>query len=98
MALKVCENGHSFEKSSNCNTCPVCEAKQKSIESLFSNLSAPARRAMENEGITSLLQLSNYSEKEILKLHGIGKSSIPKLKELLFNAQLSFNQIKNKDL
>ncbi|MDP4637627.1 MAG: hypothetical protein NWR96_01125 [Crocinitomicaceae bacterium] len=34
-------------------------------------LSTPARRAIENNGITTLEQLSNYSKKEVLKFHGI---------------------------
>jgi DNA-directed RNA polymerase alpha subunit len=40
-------------------------------------LVAPARRALANANITSLEQLSQYSEHELLKLHGFGKSSIP---------------------
>ena len=42
-------------------------------------LSAPARRALESNGVTSLQQLSTYSEKEILKFHGMGPASLPKL-------------------
>jgi DNA-directed RNA polymerase alpha subunit len=53
-------------------------------------LSAPARRALENKGITSLKQLSKFSEKEILQLHGIGPGSIPKLKDALKSVRLNF--------
>jgi len=38
---------------------------------------------LEREGITSLQQLSQYTEKEILMFHGMGPGSIPKLKEAL---------------
>lgn len=46
-------------------------------------LVAPARRALANAKITSLEQLSEYSEYELLKLHGFGKSSIPIIVEQL---------------
>jgi DNA-directed RNA polymerase alpha subunit len=53
-------------------------------------LSAPAKRALENNGISTLEQLSNYSKKEVLKFHGMGKSSIPKLEKLLSDQNMSF--------
>jgi DNA repair protein RadC len=43
-----------------------------------------------NHGISNLAQLSTWSEKEILALHGIGKSAIPIIKKLLETQQLSF--------
>jgi hypothetical protein len=57
---------------------------------LLSSLSAPARRALENNGITTLEQLSKYSKKEVLSFHGMGKSSIPKLEKLLSDQNMSF--------
>lgn len=61
------------------------------IDSGFlSLLSAPARRALEHHGITSLQQLSQYSEKEILQFHGMGPSSLPKLRTALEKEGLSF--------
>lgn len=56
----------------------------------LTTLSAPARRALENNGITTLEQLSKYSTKEVLKFHGMGKSSIPKLEKLLSDQNMSF--------
>jgi DNA-directed RNA polymerase alpha subunit len=55
-------------------------------------LSAPASRAMVNAGIRTLSQLSKYSEKDILTLHGIGKTTIPILKQELNNAGLGFSE------
>ncbi len=52
-------------------------------------ISAPAKRALQNEKINSLEQLAQYSEKDLLKLHGLGKSSIPKIKAALATAGLS---------
>jgi len=51
-----------------------------SSDNFFSALSAPARRALEGKGITTLKQLATFSETALLQLHGMGKSSIPKIK------------------
>lgn len=56
-------------------------------------LSNPARRALEHQGITSLQELAKYSEREILQLHGIGPSSMPKLRGALQSQGLSFKTI-----
>ena len=90
MGLKICQNGHQFYKSSDCPTCPQCEQERKPKEGFLSLLAAPARRALENNGITSLEQLSKFSEKEILKFHGMGKSSIPILINSLKESGLAF--------
>ncbi|WP_080835393.1 RNA polymerase alpha subunit C-terminal domain-containing protein [Cohnella massiliensis] len=88
--LKTCEKGHAYYKSSDCPTCPVCEQERKPESGFLSLLSSPARRALEHEGIVSLKQLANYSEKEILKLHGMGPASLPKLRAALGEHGLSF--------
>ncbi|MBT2647284.1 RNA polymerase alpha subunit C-terminal domain-containing protein [Bacillus sp. ISL-34] len=88
--LRTCEKGHKYYKSSDCPTCPVCEQERKPDTGFLSLLSAPARRALENNGITSLQQLSTYSEKEILKFHGMGPASLPKLRAALETGGLSF--------
>ncbi len=88
--LKICPNGHRYYKSSDCPTCPICEVERKPKEGFLSLLAAPSRRALENKGITSLQKLAEYSEKEILDLHGMGKTSIPKLKTALKEVDLSF--------
>lgn len=90
--LKICNNGHRYYKSSDCNSCPVCEQVRKPEAGFLSNLVAPARRALENAGITTLEVLSAHTENQILALHGIGPSSIPKLREALSNVGLSFNE------
>ncbi|OMF67947.1 RNA polymerase alpha subunit C-terminal domain-containing protein [Paenibacillus sp. FSL R5-0766] len=90
--LRTCEQGHLYYKKSDCPTCPMCEAERKPTEGFLALLSAPARRALENEGITTLLQLAEYTEKEILKLHGIGPSAMPKLRNALEEEGLSFKK------
>lgn len=42
-------------------------------------LAAPARRALVNEGILTTSDLSRYTMAQLLALHGIGRSVIPKL-------------------
>lgn len=90
--LRICEKGHKYYKSSNCNTCPICEAGNKPQDELFSLLYAPARRALQNNSINTLEQLSTYTEKDILQLHGMGKSAIPLLKSALEKKGLSFKK------
>lgn len=90
--LKTCPKGHTYYKSSDCPTCPICEEERKPKDSFLAFIGAPARRALENEGITSLEKLATYSEKELLLLHGMGKNSIPKLNVALQNEGLSFKK------
>jgi DNA-directed RNA polymerase alpha subunit len=54
------------------------------------NLAKPAQRALANAGVTSLQQLSNYSEKEIADLHGMGPNALTKIKQALLENSLSF--------
>lgn len=88
--LRVCKNGHRYYKSSDCPTCPVCEQEQKPAHGFLSLLSAPARRALEGAGINTLEKLAQYKEAELLALHGLGPSAIPKLRKALEEKQLSF--------
>ena len=90
--LKVCEKGHTFYKSSDCPICPTCEQEKKPESGFLSKLSAPARRALLNNGIDTLEKLSTYSEQEILSIHGMGPTSIPKLKASLEEVGLSFKK------
>nr|WP_307215363.1 RNA polymerase alpha subunit C-terminal domain-containing protein [Paenibacillus tundrae] len=90
--LRTCEQGHQYYKSSDCPTCPECEKKRKPLTGFLSLLSVPARRALEHEGITTLEKLSNYREQDILKLHGIGPSSMPKLRNSLEEEGLRFKE------
>jgi predicted RecB family nuclease len=61
--LRKCSNGHSYYKSSDCPVCPICEQQKKPKDGFLSLLGAPARRALENKGIATLQQLSQFSEK-----------------------------------
>lgn len=89
--LRTCINGHQYFKSSDCPTCPTCEEAKRPNDGFLSLLYAPARRALENADIKTLKQLSKFSEKDLLKLHGIGKTAIPILKSELNKIGLTFN-------
>nr|WP_026065268.1 RNA polymerase alpha subunit C-terminal domain-containing protein [Amphibacillus jilinensis] len=88
--LRTCDKGHKYYKSSDCPTCPSCEQQQKPEAQFLAQLSNPARQALEHEGITTLQKLSTFTEREILKLHGIGPRSIPTLKSELQKQGLAF--------
>lgn len=88
--LRTCPKGHKYHKSTDCPTCPTCEEEKRPENGFLSLLSAPARRALENNGITTLQQLSTYSEKDIMKFHGMGPATLPKLRTSLQEAGLTF--------
>ncbi|MBL7706080.1 MAG: hypothetical protein JNM21_11100 [Taibaiella sp.] len=90
--LKTCPRGHQFYKSSDCNTCPVCTQLEKPNSGFLAPFSSPARNALAREGIDTIEKLAAYTEKEILALHGIGKSSLPRFYEALEAAGLQFKQ------
>jgi len=90
--LRICPKGHQYYKSSDCPTCPICEKEKKPQNSFLSHLNAPARRALENEGIITVEKLSQYTLQEVLSLHGIGKTSIPILEKLLAEKNLTFRK------
>ncbi|MEO8066243.1 MAG: hypothetical protein ABI599_00990 [Flavobacteriales bacterium] len=88
--LRACPQGHRYHKSSACPTCPICE-QDKSLPG-FPKMSAPARRALENAGIRTLKQLAKKSEAGIMALHGMGPSTLPKLRAALKAEGLSFKK------
>ena len=59
---------------------------------LPTDLSAPAYRALTDANISTLKQLSKYTEDDIRALHGIGPTAIAKLERALDEKNLSFNK------
>ncbi|PIC79037.1 hypothetical protein CSV75_13780 [Sporosarcina sp. P18a] len=92
MNLKVCEKGHTYYKSSDCTSCPTCNKENKPKSGFLSKLSSPARNALVHNGIDTLQKLSKYTEKEILKIHGIGPASLPIMRTFLEKESLSFKE------
>ncbi|WP_228432020.1 helix-hairpin-helix domain-containing protein [Chryseobacterium shigense] len=57
---------------------------------LYGIIALPARRSLEKEKIDSLEKLSDYSEQEIMQLHGFGKNAMEKLKSHMKEHHVSF--------
>ncbi|MCT2406383.1 hypothetical protein NZD88_02290 [Chryseobacterium antibioticum] len=62
----------------------------KSNNFLCGIIAVPARRSLEREKIDSFEKLSDYSEEEIMQLHGFGKNAMEKLKNHMKEHQVSF--------
>ncbi|NTV35765.1 MAG: hypothetical protein HGA53_02315 [Anaerolineaceae bacterium] len=67
------------------------------IEILSLKLSKPAQRALLGAGITSLEQIQNMTEKELLELHGIGKSTIKTIELVLSEYGMHIKDIQNPE-
>jgi DNA-directed RNA polymerase alpha subunit len=65
--------------------------KEKKESHPFGKLSKPAQRALANAGIKTLEQLSQLTEAGFMKLHGVGKSSLPIVKTAMAEKELSFS-------
>jgi len=88
--LKTCGQGHKFYKSSDCPSCPICAAENKPESGFLALLGAPAQGAPEHAGISTLTELSQHGEREILALHGVGPNTLPTLRQALDDARLAF--------
>jgi predicted flap endonuclease-1-like 5' DNA nuclease len=64
--------------------------RQTLSNSDFPKTSAPAQRALDAEGITSLDQLAQHTEKEIADLHGVGPKAIRIWRAALAERGLAF--------
>jgi hypothetical protein len=62
----------------------------KPENSFFAFISGPARRALESANIKTLEDLAEWTEHDLLKLHGLGPGTIPKLRKELKDKGLSF--------
>lgn len=94
MANKICKNGHRFEKTSVCPVCPECsseEMKNKYAEE-FPFIGAPAFRALNNVGIEKLIDLTKYTENELLAVHGFGPKALELIRQRLNEKGLSYKK------
>lgn len=80
---KTCARGHVFYKSSDCPTCPTCEAGRRPAAGFLAGLAAPARRALEGAGLTTLAKLARRTEAQVAGLHGMGPNAVSKLRASL---------------
>ncbi len=66
----------------------VADASQQ--ESDFPKIAQPALRALAGAGIQRLEQLTDFSEGEIKRLHGMGPKALGQLRQALADRSLSF--------
>lgn len=59
-------------------------------------IAAPAQRALQSAGITTLTQLTKTSEAELLQLHGMGKNALETLRAALQAEGLAFREVKKE--
>jgi len=91
----ICSRGHVFYKSSDCPVCPKCWAgyyRTKNQGDFPDGLSAPALRALLNAKITNLKKLSQWSEKDVAELHGMGPTGVAMLRKAMKGKKLSFRK------
>ena len=98
MTKRTCKFGHTFYKSTDCPTCPTCERLKEPASGFLALLSNPARNALLHHEIDTVQKLSSYTEREILKIHGIGKASLPVFRKSLEEQGLSFKQNEERKL
>ncbi len=95
---RTCPKGHVFVKTSDCPTCPQCEAARAPRHGWMAKLAAPARRALEHAGITTLKELADRSEQDLLALHGFGPATLPILLHELRTVGLQFTERTTKTM
>lgn len=65
--------------------------RMKEIERSFpENLPKPAQRALLSLGISMLNDLAHFTKSEVKNLHGIGPNAMEKIKNEMFENQISF--------
>lgn len=90
---KTCSRGHVFRKSSERPVCPKCWPRYyETITGDFARFSAPALRALTNARIKKLKSLTKCTAAEILQLHGVGPSSMLKLRQAMKAKGFSFKK------
>ena len=91
MPLELVREIVQYRVQQNLEMAALKTTKRAKPAHFAAGLSAPAKRALENKGIKTLEQLANYSEADILALHGIGPSALPILRQALAAQELSFH-------
>jgi hypothetical protein len=74
----------------------MATAQSNDSESDFpANLSNPARRALAGAGYSRLEQLTQVTEADLLKLHGLGPKTIRQLRDAFAVRGLAFKTAEN---
>jgi hypothetical protein len=65
---------------------------RKPAYGFLAELAAPARRALEGAGLTTLTKIARKTETQVSELHGMGPNAILKLRASLEKDGLSFRK------
>ena len=85
---ETCANGHVFDKTSDC-VCPKCGPGGVATSNL-PKIGAPATRALDDADVKDLEDLTDWSERDLLALHGMGPKAVDVLREHLAAKGLAF--------
>ena len=66
--------------------------QRKPKDGFLADLAAPARRALEGAGLTTLARLAKKTEVQVRELHGMGPNALAKLRTALEKDGLSFRK------
>lgn len=91
--LHTCKNGHSFSRAGNCTVCPICDKAASKSEKIWTNLSAPARRALHANGIDTVEKISTITKRELVSWHGIGPSALRLIEQQMASCGVGFAEI-----
>ncbi|MFD2611458.1 DNA-binding protein [Paenibacillus gansuensis] len=69
---------------------PTNNSNAGPLSELPANLSKPATRALTQAGYIKLEQFTRLTEKDVLKLHGVGPKTLEPLRRALAEKGLSF--------
>jgi predicted RecB family nuclease len=62
------------------------------MDGFLAGLAAPARRALESAGLTTLAKLAKQTETQVMGLHGMGPNAMAKLRASLEKGGLNFKK------
>lgn len=93
MTISICSKSHEFTKTIHQPVCPICWAEYYEQENKIPfSVGAPALRVLLHNKIFTLEQLTSYSEKEILSMHGVGPKAMKIIKSELGKYGMSFRK------
>lgn len=88
--IKNCPNGHEFLSNWDDDECPKCKnviTEESSIEKI---VNPTAKSLIESIGIKKIGDFRKIKESDIIKINGIGKGTVAKLKKSLEKMEIEF--------
>ncbi len=70
----------------------MAKNKNQKSESSLPKLAAPAQRALASVGIKKLEDLTKFTERELMQLHGMGPNAMSSIRLALKTKEISFKK------